>query len=453
MTPFNKSSTAGPDVAMKDWLRPGLSGAHKTSSPVYYRQQPHRGKKCFWEGTHRSASPAETLERIRPYLGRCGITRIANITGLDRIGIPVTLAIRPNGKTLSNSSGKGVSLDAAMVSGAMEGIELFHAEETELPTFQLPYEGLGESRIPMEDLPFTAHNLFNQWWPYTWTMGWDIMNQEEVPVPWWAIQMANHASRLRDLHTFQVTSNGLASGNNLLEAINAGLFEAIERDAAACQEFALRQSGRMYPAVELARVEYPVVCELIDRLLKADMGLALFDITSDIAVPVYMAYVYDQNISSVGVGQGFGAHLDPETAMSRAITEACQGRAVAIAGSRDDILRHTYAPLKSPRNRELVLRLLSQAKPSRRLLVSEAAETFEEDTQLILRKLQDAGITKAIVVDLTQEGMPIKVVKVIVPGLENHLLDFCQLGRRAHAFVERSTYASDHLPGAFSSAE
>src|SRR5215469_14560882 len=96
------------------------------STPLYYRQQPHSEKKGFWQGTHRSAPPAETLGRIRPHLARCGITRIANITGLDRIGIPVTLAIRPNGKTLSNSSGKGVSLDAAMVSAAMEGIELFH---------------------------------------------------------------------------------------------------------------------------------------------------------------------------------------------------------------------------------------------------------------------------------------------------------------------------------------
>ncbi len=425
----------------------------KQLCPVYYRQHPHHQVKGFWQGTHRSTSPAETMERIRPYLSRCGITRIANITGLDRVGIPVTLAIRPNGKTLSNSSGKGVSLDAAMVSGAMEAIELFHAEETQLPTFQLPYAELGKNRIPIEDLPLTSHNLFNRWWPYTWTMGWDIMNQEEVAVPWWAIQMANHPLRLRDLNTFQVTSNGLSSGNNLLEAINAGLFEVIERDAAACHDLVLRQLGQIAPAVDLARIEYPIVLELLDRLKNARMGLALFDITSDIAVPAYLAYVYDQDVSPVGVGQGFGCHLDPETAMSRAITEACQGRAVAIAGSRDDILRHTYAPLKNPRNREVVLRLLSEATLAPPPPISEAAGTFEEDTHLILRKLQDAGIKRAVVVDLTEEGLPITVVKVIVPGLENHLLDFCQLGHRARAFVERSKYASDHLSGSVSSAQ
>lgn len=430
-----------------------MSDVNNKPAPIYYRQQPYQEKKAYWQGTHRSASPGETLERILPHLARCGITRIANITGLDRIGIPVTLAIRPNGKTLSNSSGKGIALDAAMVSGAMEAIELFHAEEAELPTFESAYEELGKNRIPVKDLPFTAHNLFKRWWPYTWTMGWDIMNQEEVPVPWWSIQMANHPLRVRDLHTFQVTSNGLASGNNLLEAINSGLLEVIERDAVACQDLAFRQLGKMYPVVDLARVEYPVIRELTKRLERASMGLALFDITSDIAVPVYMAYIYDQETSAAGIGQGFGAHLDPETAMSRAITEACQGRAVAIAGSRDDILRHAYAPLKNPQNREFVLRLLSQAQPSPRPLISEAAVTFEEDTRSILRKLQEAGLKRAIVVDLTQEELPIKVVKVIVSGLENHLLQFCQLGHRARAFVQRSADAGRHLSGAVSSTQ
>lgn len=431
-----------------------MSDANNGFSPVYFRQQPHHGIKGFWQGTHRSISPKETLDRIRPHFARCGITRIANITGLDRIGVPVTLAIRPNGKTLSNTSGKGVFLDAAIVSAAMEGIELFHAEETILPTFESPYEQLPQNRIPLSDLPFTVHNLFNRWWPYLWTMGWDIMNQEEVPVPWWTVHMAAHPSRRRDLHTFQVSSNGLASGNNLLEAINAGLFEVIERDAAGCHDLVWRQLGKMSIAVDPATVAYPVVRELLDRLHKASVGLALFDITADIAIPVYLAYVYDLDSSSVGVAKGYGAHLDPEIAMSRAITEAIQSRAVAIAGSRDDMLRYNYAPAKTPANLEVVRRLESGfghrnvPKP-----LCEATATFEEDTQLILRKLRCAGVSKAIVIDLTQDGFPIKVVKVIVPGLENHLHDFRRPGHRANAFVRRSTDASDHLSRAHSSAE
>src|SRR5262249_47188814 len=45
--------------------------------------------KSFVEGTHRTVRPEETLARYTPLLDRMGITRIANITGLDHIGIPV----------------------------------------------------------------------------------------------------------------------------------------------------------------------------------------------------------------------------------------------------------------------------------------------------------------------------------------------------------------------------
>ena len=45
-----------------------------------------------------------------------GITRLADVTGLDNIGIPVFQAIRPNARSLSVSQGKGVSLEAAQAS-------------------------------------------------------------------------------------------------------------------------------------------------------------------------------------------------------------------------------------------------------------------------------------------------------------------------------------------------
>ena len=101
----------------------------ETSPGLNYRGRSYREAKGFFQGTQRSVPPAETLERVRPTFPVAGITRIANITHLDRIGVPTTLAIRPNGQTLSNSSGKGFDLDAAKTSAVMEAIELFHAEE------------------------------------------------------------------------------------------------------------------------------------------------------------------------------------------------------------------------------------------------------------------------------------------------------------------------------------
>src|SRR4051812_35005545 len=84
--------------------------------------------KGFRAGTHRCVSPAETVARLRPHLAGMGITRVANVTGLDVIGIPVVMVCRPNSRSLSVSQGKGLDLDAARASGLMESVEMFHAE-------------------------------------------------------------------------------------------------------------------------------------------------------------------------------------------------------------------------------------------------------------------------------------------------------------------------------------
>src|SRR3954462_14696180 len=85
--------------------------------------------KKFRRGTHRSAAPSDTLMRVRPFSAQMGITRVGNITGLDRIGIPVVVAVRPNSRSVAVSQGKGPTLGQALTSALMEATELFHAED------------------------------------------------------------------------------------------------------------------------------------------------------------------------------------------------------------------------------------------------------------------------------------------------------------------------------------
>ena len=54
-----------------------------------------RTPKVYVRGTHRTVPPAETLARLKPLLPKMGITRLANVTGLDTIGIPVVMSVRP----------------------------------------------------------------------------------------------------------------------------------------------------------------------------------------------------------------------------------------------------------------------------------------------------------------------------------------------------------------------
>ena len=51
--------------------------------------------KRWWTGSHRVRLPAATLADLLPHLTFYGITRLADLTGLDRVGVPVWSAIRP----------------------------------------------------------------------------------------------------------------------------------------------------------------------------------------------------------------------------------------------------------------------------------------------------------------------------------------------------------------------
>ena len=74
-------------------------------------------------GTIRTRVPSETLEITKPYIEKAGISRIANITGLDCLNIPVYTCYRPNSKNLSTSQGKGLTDELALCSAIMEAIE------------------------------------------------------------------------------------------------------------------------------------------------------------------------------------------------------------------------------------------------------------------------------------------------------------------------------------------
>jgi ribosomal protein S12 methylthiotransferase accessory factor len=119
---------------------------------------------------------------------------------------------------------------------------------------------------------------------------------------------------------------------------------------------------------------------------------------------------------TLGFYQGFGAHLRPEVAIARALTEAAQTRVTYIAGGRDDFFPFDYARATDP---ELLGELWQRlAAPC------DEPALFDELPQLGTRSLGDdldallARIDGPVIaVDLTHPTLGVPVVKVIVPGL------------------------------------
>jgi ribosomal protein S12 methylthiotransferase accessory factor len=400
---------------------------------IYYRGKPYHAAKQYWYGTHRYCSPEETREKIQPYARRIGLTRVANVTGLDRIGIPVVLSVRPNSGYLAVDAGKGFTETAAIVSAAMEAIERYSAENVSLEDIHLPYAALdARCQVPLDKFPMTKHAIFSPNWPEHWTLGWDLVGQKELAVPTLMASMGFFKARSSERIPFLIGSNGLASGNHLLEAICSGLHEVIERDAVACTRIAWDLGVRQIPRVHLETIESPLVRDLIARFESAQVKLILFDCTVDTQVPTYMAYIYDLVARHIGVYRGYGAHLDPAIAMVRAITEAAQGRLVFIAGSRDDFFRHNYVRLKKGDDDQVIQRLEAiPATVDARERKSQATDTFEGDIHILIEKLKQVGLDQVIAFDLTLPNFDIAIARVLVPGLEGYMFDYYQPGARA----------------------
>ena len=147
--------------------------------------------KLRLDGTHRTVGLASTLERLRPLLPAIGVTRVAVITGLDVIGVPVVTVCRPNGRSLSVSQGKGADLPAAKASGIMEAAEAWHAEHVLVPPGSRPIVSCGRSRTSWtsSSCPGSRSRDSTRTSSILWIEGTDVLTAERVWLPYECVHL------------------------------------------------------------------------------------------------------------------------------------------------------------------------------------------------------------------------------------------------------------------------
>ncbi|MGN6104296.1 MAG: YcaO-like family protein, partial [Kofleriaceae bacterium] len=308
-----------------------------------FRDRPLEAATQLREGTHRAATLEATWRRFAPAARRAGITRIADLTGLDSLGVPVFAAIRPMGKSLSTQQGKGLTPLAAKVSALMESLETWTAEHLELPVVRGSYRQLRGRAVDVRALPRPRGRLdLDARW--RWVEGEELTSGAAVLVPEQAVTLDTTFTRPP---VFDISSNGLASGNVLVEAIVHGLCEVIERDA----EAAWRRAGDDRRLV-LDSIADPACRALIDRITATGARVFVWDLGGDTGVPAIGCAIMEDPREpawrTLGFYQGFGAHLLPEVAILRALTEAAQTRLTYIAGARDDFFPFDYERATNP---------------------------------------------------------------------------------------------------------
>jgi YcaO-like protein with predicted kinase domain len=393
-----------------------LSGASPSAATL------DSAPKGFRRGTHRLVSPAATLARFRPLAAAMGITRLGNITGLDRIGIPVAVAVRPNSRSVSVAQGKGLELPQAMASALMEAIEGFHAEEVG-DGRRAPYRELAATDAVVDPLALcTTGKPFDPDAAIGWTAGFDLLREE----PCWVPTELVHADYTRPLDGyFPAGSNGLASGNHLTEAISAALCELVERDAVALW----RASGvgaRAQRAIDRRSIDDPDCRELLAKYERAGIEPRLWDVTTDIGIAAFVCDIRDPAPGEPGRLRRFhgaGCHPDRAIALSRALTEAAQARLTYIAGMRDDLLPVEYQEPEGADILDALIDALAAETAPRQLraVASFASDDLARDLAWEFERLRAAGIGRVVMVDLTRADLGVPVVRVVIPGLEGDI--------------------------------
>jgi YcaO-like protein with predicted kinase domain len=351
-----------------------------------------------------------------------GITRLGNVTGLDRIGIPVAVAVRPNSRSVSVSQGKGLDLTQAMASALMEAIEGFHAEEIEKGR-RCSYREIAKDGCVVDPSTLcTTGRPFDADATISWLEGFDLLRRE----PCWVPAETVHTDYTQPLDGyFLAGSNGLASGNHVVEAISAAICELVERDAIALWG-ASDVRARAQRALAIDSIDDPDCRALLAKYDNAGIAVRLWNVTTDIGIAAFLCDIREPSAGEPRGPRRFhgaGCHPDRTIALIRALTEAAQTRLTYITGIRDDLLPAEYEEPPSADIADALLDALrhENAPNLLRELPNFAADDLCRDRQWVLERLQSAGLTRVVGIDLTRPDFEIPVVRVVAPGLEGDI--------------------------------
>jgi len=393
----------------------------------------------------------ETLRRARGIAKSVGISRVTEVTYLDRIGIPVFVAIRPDAqpRSVCVSAGKGLTAADARIGAYMEAIELAWAEHVRA---RVPIvtarardllDGAQRPRAVLDFAP-TWGTILDLDAPMLCVEAADIEGDARFLVPAEAV-LHPLPDSFGGMRYFGTGSNGLASGNSVEEATVHGLAEVIERDITSFHN--VRDGARLVRPETLPEV----VRDLRQRIDAAGFELVVRYLPNPFGLPAFMAVSFDRNQPEITL-RGDGCHPSKEVALLRAVTETIQCRLSLIHGGRDDldVVYRPVAPLPQEERASLYKRVLTRLSQDPAPLDyadiadrSDGVRDLSSCLARLLSPLREAGISRVLRVVYTPNDYPVQVVRVIVPGLECYSRDTRRIGPRLRRFIDQPSQKSD----------
>lgn len=358
-----------------------------------------------------------------------GISRLTDITRLDRLGVPVYASVRPRGRTLRVHAGKGTRPEEAAAGALMEAIEFEVAERDSAAgaEYRLPWGELVDGwpgGLGPADFSLRLGRTPRLGAAVDTARCRDLVTGRVVLLPTELVFMPGYARPEPSL--YGSSTNGLASGNSLEEATLHALLEVLERDAVAMNR--ARDASQI---VDMASLPVPFAA-LAPAWKRQGVELIVRHVPNDFDLPCFEAHLHEAASTDVNLAGGYGLHPDRGVALARAVTEAAQSRLSLIHGGRDDI-KGFFGKYAQP---DQAARLIQEGRLLARLSDATRPIAFDQlpqgpsctSARVVLRDLiehlQACGFRQVFRRRLRRgserlQGLGLHVVKVVVPRCEH----------------------------------
>jgi ribosomal protein S12 methylthiotransferase accessory factor len=387
------------------------------------------------KGQERSQAPETTLLYAKQLAATAGISEVKDITNLDVLGVPVYLSVRSQALAEKVTFGKGLRSIDAEVGAYMEAIEFFFAEPGNgqvslrwgTAREVADYKHSEDSILNFVPLLQREIDLDS---PLLLATAQDIESNAQTTIP---AELVHYPARNTGPSIFGSSTNGLASGNSVVEATVQALLELVERDIWSF-EF-VRSKSKLVGKRSLP----DEVQEIVERAERNGLQFKVRSVPNDYGLPFFVAFVFDfENPSRKTFNGGWACDLDRDRALVRAVTEAAQSRVAFIHGGR----RSNLTSDASEQATKVLRRHMQAVSDSRgQASLTDIPDfvvegTLQDKLAELIRRLRRVVQEPIYRVEFTAPESPLQVVRLVVPLLENLKENRVRVGPRLKRVID-----------------
>ena len=385
----------------------------------------------------RALAPETTLLYAQRLAAAAGISEVSDLTDLDVLGVPVCVSVRPHARGESFTFGKGLRLVEAEVGAYMEALEFFFAEpgNGQLATrWGSPREvsRAEHASDAILDFPPLLNREVDLDASLLLASVQDLETGDDCTIP---AELIYYPAPDVGQSLFGSSTNGLASGNSVLEASIQALLELIERDIWSFE--LVRSASRLVDPASLP----DNVREIVERAEQHGLRLKVRTVPNDYGLPFFAAFVFDlNNPSRRTFNGGWACDVDRDVALVRAVTEAAQSRVAFIHGGRN-VPASQVVDSTSDEGQLVRRHIQGVSDPRKQTSLRDIPHpafsgTQEQQLDLVISRLRGVVQEPIYRVVLTSPESPLQVVRLVVPLLESFKESRVRVGRRLKASID-----------------